>query len=477
MLNNLPNEIEPLKTLIHEVCGENDRLKAENERLKTEVAELRRRLGLDSTNSHKPPSSDGLKKKPIKPALPKEEGRSNGGQKGHEGKTLRRVENPDRIEVHLPSQCQCCGRIFSSTEEHQIVGSRQVFDLPEPKLEVIEHRVGQVECCGIVQEGIYPEEVKGPVQYGPGVQALVTLLSVDHKMPMEQISQLFEDIYGYDLNGATVQKSLKSGYEKAAPLEEASKERLLKEPVVHFDETGIRVRGKLYWLHTATTAGDTHLFVHEKRGREALDGADSVIKDFTGTAVHDCWASYFKYSGARHVLCGAHLLRELNGLQENGSQWAGEMHEFLMELYEMPRAIAAAAEKAIRQRYQAILEHAEREEPLPIATPGKRGKPKQSPGRNLLDRLRTYEDGVLAFALEAGVPFTNNQAERDLRPAKVKLKVSGGFRTADGARVFARLQAVISTFRKQGENIFTRLQKLFASASIPTVAEQRGIGR
>jgi len=218
------------------LCAENAQVKAENTRLQTENAELRRRLGLDSSNSHKPPSSDGLKKKPIKPALPKKEGRSNGG---HPGKTLRRVENPDRIEVHLPIQCQCCGRVFSSTEEHQIVGSRQVFDLPEPKLEVIEHRVGQVECCGIEQKGSYPEEVNGPVQYGPGVQALVTMLSVDHKMPMEQISQLFEDIYGYDLNSATVQESLESGYEKAAPLEEARKERLLKEPVVHFDETGV----------------------------------------------------------------------------------------------------------------------------------------------------------------------------------------------------------------------------------------------
>ena len=468
MLNNLPNEIEPLKALIHEVCGENELLKAENERLKAEVAELRRRLGLESTNSHKPPSSDGLKKKPIKPALPKKEGRSNGGQPGHQGKTLRRVENPDRIEVHLPSQCQCCGRVFSSADEHRIVGSRQVFDLSEPKLEVVEHRVGQVECCGIGQEGSYPEEVKGPVQYGPGVQALVTLLSVDHKMPMEQISQLFEDLYGYNLNSATVQESLESCYEKAVPLEEASKERLLEEPVVHFDETGIRVAGKLYWLHTAMTAHDTHIFVHEKRGQEALNGADSVIKDFTGTAVHDCWAPYFKYTGARHVLCGAHLLRELKGLQENGSQWAGEMHKFLMELYEMPQAVAA--EEAVRQRYQTILEHAEGEEPLPTATPGKRGRAKQSPGRNLLDRLRAYEDGVLAFALEAGVPFTNNQAERDLRPAKVKLKVSGGFRTVGGARVFARLQAVISTFRKQGDNIFARLQKLFAST--PVVAEQ-----
>lgn len=504
---NLPNNPEVLKEFINRACQEIERLEADNAQLREEIAqlkdekvslveetaqakaettqakaenaklqaenkELRRRLGMDSTNSHKPPSSDGLKKKPIKPALPKKGGRSNGGQKGHEGRTLRQVENPDRIETCLPGQCQCCGRSFSIEDEHQIIGSRQVFDLPEPKLEVTEYRIGQVECCGVTQEGSYPEGVTGAVQYGPGVQALVTMLSVESKMPLEQISTLFEDIYGYDINSATVLKTLENGYERAASLEEATKARLVAEPVVHFDETGIRIAGKRYWLHTASTARDTHLFVHQQRGRKALDSDASVMKDFTGTAVHDCLASYFTYDQANHVLCGAHLLRELNGLQENGSQWAGEMHQFFMELYEMPHAVAVAAEPAIKQRYQTILEHAEREEPLPIPTPGKRGKPKKSPGRNLLDRLRTHQEGVLAFALEADVPFTNNQAERDLRPAKVKLKVSGGFRTEDGARVYARLRAVISTFRKQDENIFIRLRGLFASCpSQPKVGE------
>ena len=231
-------ETAQAKAEIIQAKGENTRLQAEN-------AELHRRLELDSTNSHKPPSSDGLKKKPIKPALPKKEGLRNGGQEGHEGKTLRRVENPDRIEIHLPGQCQCCGRLFNTAEEHQIIGSRQVFDLPEPKLEVTEHQIGQVECCGVVQEGSYPAGVDGSVQYGPGVQALVTMLSVQNKMPLEQISTLFEDIYGYDLNSATVLKTLEDGYELAVPLEDATKERLLEEPVVHFDETGIRVAGKL----------------------------------------------------------------------------------------------------------------------------------------------------------------------------------------------------------------------------------------
>jgi len=284
---DLPSEIEPLKALINQVCEENERLKAENERLKAENAELRRRWGLDSTNRHQPPSSDGLQKKPIKPALPKEEGGSQGGQKGHQGKTRRRVENPDRIEGHLPSPCQCCGRTFSSADEHRISGSRQVFDLPEPRLEVTEHRLGQVEGCGVAQAGSYPSAGKGPVQSGRGVPARVTLRSVDHKRPLEQISPLCEDLYGDDRNRATVRESLESGAEHAAPLEEATKARLLEEPVVHFDATGIRVAGKRYGLHTATSAHDRHWFVHQKRGEEALKSAASVLKDFIGTAVHD----------------------------------------------------------------------------------------------------------------------------------------------------------------------------------------------
>lgn len=375
------------------------------------------------------------------------------------------VTDPDRMEVHRPSQCQCCGRAFTADEPYEVIQCRQVFDLPEPKLEVTEHQLGQITCCGVAQCGDYPAGVNAAVQYGPGVRALVTLLSIDHKMPLEQISQLFEDLYGYDLNSGTVLDTLERGYASAAPLEEATRTHLRDADVVHFDETGIRVAGQLYWLHTASTSDHTHLFVHKKRGREALTSAASVLKDFTGTAVHDCWSPYFKFTDARHVLCGAHLLRELHGLKADGSHWAAAMHQFLLDLHKMPRPITAVDE--VQKPDQTILEQADREEPPPRPSP--RGKPKQTPGRNLLDRLRTHQDGVLAFALEAGVPFTNNQAERDLRPAKVKLKVSGGFRTVEGARVYARIQAVISTFRKQGESVFARLRDLFSPPSAAAV--------
>jgi transposase len=449
-MTDLPNDIESLQAIIQQLLEENERLKAEN-------AELRRRLGLDSTNSHKPPSSDGYQKKTVKPGLPKEGKRANGGQEGHKGNTLKRVAQPDHVQIHLPGQCQCCGRQFTPDEAHEVIQSRQVFDLPEPKLDVTEHRLGQIACCGVVQRGEYPAEVTASVQYGAGVRALVTKLSVDHKMPLEQISQLFEDLYGHDLNSATIEDALELGYALAEPVERQVIAHLLEQETVHFDETGVRVAGKLHWLHTAATETHTHLFVHEKRGAEALASEASVLKDFTGTAVHDCWSPYFNFEDARHVLCGAHLLRELNSLVENGSLWAEDMHGLLLALHNMPRPIVAAEE--VRKHYHLILAQADLEEPPP--QPGKRGKPKQSKGRNLLNRLREHEDGVLAFALEPGVPFTNNQAERDLRPAKVKQKVSGCFRTKPGARVYARLQAAISTFRKQGMNVFTCLWKLF----------------
>lgn len=446
---DLPNDIESLKALIVQLLEKIAQLEAEN-------AELRRRLGMDSSNSDKSPSSDGYKKKPVKPGLPKDKNGSKGGQEGHKGNTLKRVEQPDHVQLHVPRQCQCCGRQFTS-DEIQIFQSRQVFDLPEPKLEVTEHRLGQVECCGILQFGEYPVEVTASVQYGPRVRALITKLSVDHKMPLKPISQLFEDMYGSELNSATIEDTLARGYNLAEAIESQSRASLREAATVHFDETGLRVEGQLHWLHTASTETYTHLFIHEKRGGDALNSETSVLKDFTGTAVHDCWSPYFNFKDARHVLCGAHLLRELAGLEESGSLWAGEMREFLFDLYKMPRPIRAKEE--VRKHYHILLELAELEEPSP--QPGKRGKPKQSAGRNLLNRLRKHEDGVLAFALEPAVPFTNNQAERDLRPAKVKLKICGGFRTVEGGAVYARIQALISTLRKRGMNIFAQLRNLF----------------
>lgn len=208
----LPNDIDSLQALIKGLLEKIKQLEAEN-------AELCLRLGLDSHNSDKPPSSDGYQKKRIKLGIPNNGKRSNGGQEGHKGKTLERVAKPDQVQIHLPEQCQCCGRQFTREDVHEIIQSRQVFDLPEPKLEIIEHRIGEITCWGQLQRGQCPKEVTASVQYGAGVRAQVTKLSIDHQMPFEQISQLFEDRYGYELNTATIEEALKRGYTLAEPIE------------------------------------------------------------------------------------------------------------------------------------------------------------------------------------------------------------------------------------------------------------------
>ena len=419
--------ISDLQNRLAKLEAEVGRLQAEVARLQAENAELRRQLEKNSQNSHKPPSSDGYRKKRVQPAMPKGEKRVAGGQVGYKGKTLRQVEKPDRVKVHLPEHCAVCGRVVLADDAHEVVSKRQVFDLPEPKLEVTEHRIGQVECCGQSQRGEYPDYVTSSVQYGPGVRALVTKLSVDHKMPLGQISQLFTDLYEYELNSATVETALEQGYELAAPLE-------------------------------------------EKRGKDALRSEASVLKDFSGRAIHDCLAAYFEFTQALHGLCDAHIVRELQARIEEGSQWAAAMRTCLFELYEQSRPLQGQAAENACQRYRQILSQAEQEEPPPQPKSGK-GHPKNTPGRNLLRRLQQHEDAVLAFALREDVPFSNNQAERDLRPAKIKQKVSGCFRTQQGAEVYARLQAVISTSRKQERNVFAVLRNLFAHQPVTLLAE------
>lgn len=459
------------QSLIAELLKRLAALEAEVERLKAENAELRRRLEQNSQNSHKPPSSDGYRKKSVQPGLPKREKQAPGGKPGHKGKTLRQVERSDKVQVHLPACCLGCGRTVSAEEKHIVVGKRQVFDLPEPKLEVIEHRLGQIECCGQAQTGKYPAYVTASVQYGPGVRALVTKYSVEHKMPLEQICGLFSDLYGYDLNSKTVENTLEQGYHLTAALEAAVKEALKRVAAVNFDETGLRVAGKLHWLHTAGNEHYTYLFVHTKRGKKALQSEKSVLKDFTGYAIHDCLAAYFSFSDAKHGLCNAHLLRELQALIEDKSKWAQAMHELLLELHQelAGSTLSEQAAERLRERYRQILHQADQEEPPPKVKEGK-GRPKNTPGRNLLRRLQQHKDAVLAFALVEGIPFTNNLAERDLRPAKVKQKVSGCFRTLLGAEVYARLQAIIATCRKQGRNIFATLRDIFSYQPVSLMA-------
>src|ERR1700712_1306460 len=308
LLASLVERVTRLEDENAQLKAENAGLRAENSALKLENAELRRRLGLNSRNSSQPPSADGYAKKP---ALPKEAGKKNGGQVGHVGKTLRQVAEPDEIIVHHAAQCRRCRRRLSASEVVGVGPKRQVFDIPKPRLEVVEHQIGEIVCCGESHWGEFPAEVSQAVQYGVRIKALSVMLNTDYRLPLERTERLLGDLYDCSLSEPTVLAGTKECAEKLAPIEERIKAEILSGEVGYFDETGLRGAGLLHWRHVASNQWWTYLFVSRKRGREALEGEQSVIKDFPGWAMHDCWESYFGFTGCRHVLCNAHLLREL----------------------------------------------------------------------------------------------------------------------------------------------------------------------
>lgn len=450
LIKELLEKVDSLTKRLNELETEVTTLKSENEELKSQ-------LHKNSKNSSLPPSSDGYRKKPS-PALPKTSQSVQGGQKGHKGDTLSQIKNPDNIVTLLPEQCNC-GHHFT-TQECELSSKRQVFELPKPKLEVTEYHIHKATCpkCGLKHQGETPEGVNSPVQYGNQAKSFAVLLNTHYKMPFNKIQLLFNDLFGYPINESTVYSAGKLSYNKLEKTEEIIKSKVLGTNVVHVDESGLRILGKLHWLHTATTLAHTYLFVHEKRGSIALNSNKSIINEVKGWMVHDCWSSYFKFTGLKHAICGAHILRELQGLIESGkSKWAKTFHMFLMDIYKKPHELRIDQMKTIKTRYLKICNIGEKQEPPPFKTLGKRGRYKRTKGRNLVERLIKEMDAVLAFAFNEEVPFTNNLAERDIRPVKVKMKVSNCFRTMEGAEIYSRIESFVSTARKNNRNIFDEL--------------------
>jgi transposase len=465
LVYRLLERIEKLEADNAQLKADNAALRAENASLKAENKELKARLAQNSSNSHKPPSGEGYHKKP---ALPKATGKKQGGQPGHRGNTLQMACQVDQVVECKPQVCSCGATLSAGLL--RVVESRQVFDLPQPKLEVIEYRrmSGSCAACGAQGSGSFPSQVIAPVQYGPGVAALAVLLNNACQVSFQKVSVLFSDLFGCPINTATLLKANRQVYESLEQSEQLIKEGLKQAQVAHFDETGIRVEGRLHWLHTCANQDYSYLFVDCHRGQQALRSEKSILADFTGWAVHDCLGAYFTFSNCKHSVCGAHLLRELEALIEAGSLWAISMKELLLSLYEhskqgKDRVGYFAYWQAL---YHDFCQQGLREEPLPEGAA--KAKPKKTKGRNLLDRLLKYKDPVLAFAQYKVVPFTNNQAERDLRPAKGKLKVAGCFRTCNGAATYARIQGFIATCRKQQQNLFHQLKNALSGHTFLT---------
>lgn len=458
-------ELKELKHLLQLVLQDNENLRTLNATLMARIGELEAQQKLNSQNSHHPPSQDKFNV-PPKTGLPKAVGKEKGGQKDHKGDTLKMVSQADKIEECLPHKCVCGADLIEITST--VVERRQVFDIPSPRLAVTEYqRMAKVCRCGCVNTGDFPSEVKAPVQYGAGVMSFTTLLSAGFHLSYQHISQLFKDLYGYNLNEATSLENNNRCYALLEGAEQAIKAKILASPCVHFDETGINCSESSAWLHTSSTPQYTYQFVHSKRGGEALECSESLIPHFTHTAVHDCWSSYFHFNQCQHALCGAHLLRECNALIEQGRKWAKPFRQLLLSLYNASQKGLSKVKYLQRwsNLYDVICQRADKEEPPPLKQTIGRGKFKRTKGRNLLERLIKHKDAVLAFAQYEHIPFTNNQAERDIRPAKGKIKIAGVFRTFKGAKVFARTQAFISTIRKQNLNIFNELKAVFLNCN------------
>lgn len=453
---DLIKKVENLTNRVNQLEKENKFLCNENTALKSEVSYLKARLNSNSSNSNKPPSSDGFKKKP---AFPKNKSGNQGGQKGHKGDTLHQIENPDKVVKCRPDKCTC-GHMFTEGQL-KLTEKRQVFDMPEPKLNITEYQIYRGICskCGLEQAGTAPDGVNSPTQYGNTVKAFAVLLNVHYKLPYKKIQSLFKDLFGNQINASTVYSYGEQCYEKLAESEKIIKSKIALSDVVHADETGLRIVGKLQWLHTASTQLYTYFFVHQKRGTQAIQGDKSILDKVTGWFVHDCWHSYFYFEKKKHAICGAHILRELEWLIETKkTRWAKVFKSFLMDVYQMPFEERSKRRESIESRYMRICIFGEKAEPPPVKT---KGRQKRTDGRNLVERLIKQKDPALAFAFNKEVPFTNNLAERDIRPAKIKQKISNSFRTFKGAEIYARIEGFISTARKNQYNVFSELCTTF----------------
>ena len=424
--------------------------------------------------SHLPRTAN---KKPSPKSLRKPSGKKQGGQPGHKGSTLHIDKEPTETVSHMPDRCVDCPRVAKCRKRACVVETPYVADAVVD-ITLTAHESLEIECprSKVRLRGSFPVDVKAPIQYGDKLNALVVAFHTVGAVSTNRIHELFGNVFEIPLSTGTVLKMVSNCAAKVTPVVGRSRDRIADGSLAHFDETGCRVNQRLNWVHVVSTNSETYLYLSEKRGSKGMDEG-GVLPAFHGIAIHDCWTPYWKYD-MEHGICCAHLLRELNGVQENHPQqkWPSYFSKLLLDMKRAKDAaidagqgsMNAAQFEKLSRRYDRIITTACRENPEPEAIPGKKGRCKRGKVLALIDRLRKYKDAVCLFIKNFAVPFDNNQAERDLRMVKVKTKVSGCFRTKEGCQDFLNILAYTSTAKKHHVNPFHAI--LLAVKGLPSIA-------
>jgi len=435
-------------------------------KMAAEIAELKARLNQNSKNSSKPPSSDGPNKPPV--SLRKPSGKKAGGQPGHEGNGLGLVQKIDESIQYAPDQCAGCEHAGECASRLTPGPSRYEVDIVI-QTKTTQHQVLKVDCplTGGVIQGTFPETITSTVQYGVNIEAMAVSLVTVGMVSIERTHEMMSDVFGISISTGTIAGMVSHCAKKVQPTVAGIKEALKDQPLLGLDETGISINGETYWAHVAATNDMTYISVSAKRGKEGMD-AGGILPAYTGRVMHDCPGPYFKYEDVLHALCNAHVLRELIAVIQNTEQaWAQDMIDMLIcmkldkeELilhnqWEAPQAKIEEYTKA----YDEILEEARQLNPIPPPPVGsKTGRPKKGKVRALIDRMAKHKGSYMMFYTDFSVPFDNNEAERSFRLLKVKTKVSGCFRTLQGAIDFANIFSFLSTARKRGHSAFLSIK-------------------
>ncbi len=449
-----------------------DELNATVKELTQTIRELKEQINKNSKNSSKPPSSDGLKKPPVNKdrSLRQKSGKKQGAQAGHDGVNLSVTADPDHVEHHMHPDCSSCPYHDSCLEKACIRETRHEIDA-EVVVNVTAHELVAVSDCplhGGMKEGTFPANIKAAVQYGKNLQAMVVAFNTVGAVSINRTHEILGSVFNIPLSTGTIKNMVTRCADSLKPAYEKIHQAMVNLGLIHCDETGTRIDGKTWWVHNASDMDLTYLTIDRKRGQAGMDAA-GILPKYHGIIVHDCWGSYWKYQDALHAVCCAHLLRELNGVEENHPEqtWAAKFKELLLAMKKVKdKALADGKDEVscyhlhkFDKQYDEILKTAYAENPLPESTAKKRGRRKKSKVLNLICRLENYKAAVCLFIKNLCVPFDNNQAERDLRMIKVKTKVSGCFRSEEGAQEYLTIMSYIGTAHKHGINAFTAIRE------------------